>query len=305
MAWLSLTRARLLGHQGKSLLKKLSPLTSKPAEQFDSLPDSDVLFRFINLTTGEEAESVLDSIQSGKPFHNLELELKKNTAIKAEFGVFMLSELKDSLVATLKDSVPYATPIIIQTGPNFRVIQRIVPFNPWTWQTITRSAPAGTREKDLQKTTISKSHILQEAAMKAESPTQKNAQLGRNEKPGNYFFSRIAAFYALDNWKSAWEESNLDTYFSAYSMNFVPSGSISLERWKKNRIKSLSYPQNIRIELVNPVVEMLDQARVTITFKQIYKTEIYRDAVIKKLIMRKEGEKWKIIKEQVIQTLIE
>jgi hypothetical protein len=50
---------------------------------------------------------------------------------------------------------------------------------------------------------------------------------------------------------------------------------------------------------------MLEQTRVTITFKQIYKTEIYRDTVIKKLTMTKELEKWKIIKEQVIQTLIE
>jgi len=305
MAWLSLTRARLLGHQGKHLSNKLSPLTSKPAEHFDSLSDTDILFRFINLSTDEEAKAVLDRIKDGKPFHNIELELKTDTSIKADFGVFMLSDLKDSLVATLKDSVPYTTPIIIQTGPNFRVIQRIVPFNPQAWQTIASNSPAGPGEKDLQKTNIYRSYILQEAAAEGGSPIPETSQSEANEKTGDYFFSRMTAFYTLDTWKNAWKNGNLEAYFSAYSIDFIPSGNVSLARWKKNRTKSLSYPQNIHIELVNPVVEMLEQTRVTITFKQIYKTEIYRDTVIKRLTMTKEVEKWKIIKEQVIQTLIE
>ena len=52
------------------------------------------------------------------------------------------------------------------------------------------------------------------------------------------------------------------------------------------------------------MVEMLDQFQVTITFKQIYQTETYRDVVLKTLTMKKETDKWRIINEQVTKTLI-
>jgi hypothetical protein len=120
---------------------------------------------------------------------------------------------------------------------------------------------------------------------------------------GNYFSSRLAAFHALENWKNGWKAAELGTYLSAYSKDFIPSGDMSLATWRKNRTENLTQPQYIRIELVNPIIEMLEQTRVMITFKQIYETETYRDIVIKTLTMKREGEQWRIIKEQVIETL--
>ncbi len=80
---------------------------------------------------------------------------------------------------------------------------------------------------------------------------------------------------------------------------------MSLATWRKNRIESLAQPQYIHIELVNPIIEMLERTRVMITFKQIYETETYRDVVIKNITMKREAEKWRIIKEQVKKPIVQ
>ena len=271
MAWLSLARASLLGHQGTRLLNKLSPLSSKPTEDFRDIPDNKKLFRFINLSTNREAEAILDDIKGGKIFHTLELEERRKSDSGADFGVIMFSEFRSSVATALRDSTPYATPKVIQTGPDFRVIQEIAPFNPQIWKDLIYTSPAG---------------------------------LDQAEKQEDKLPLRLACFYALKNWKEAWQNADLDTYLSAYSKDFIPAQRISFTEWKEERIKNLTQPEYIRIKLVNPVVETLDQFQVTITFKQIYQTETYRDVVLKTLTMKKETDKWRIINEQVTKTLI-
>jgi len=269
MAWLSLTRACLLGHQGRRLLKKLSPLTSKPAENFENISNNNQLFRYIKLSTREKAEAILNDIKNGKKFHNLELEQKKDTGDRADFGIVLLSELKDSVAATLKNSTPYATPTVIQTGPDFRVMQRIASFDPQIWQDIVNSLPTDPDNSE------------------------------------NNLSIKLSVAYALKNWQNSWQSADLNRYLSVYSKDFIPPENMSLTAWKKDRRKNLSQLKYIHIELINPVIEMLGQTRVVITFKQIYKTEAYHDLVMKTLIMKREKEKWKIISEQVTKTLEE
>ncbi len=269
MAWLSLTRAHLLGHQGRHLLEKLAPLSSKPVENLESTSGDDRMFRFINLSTREEAETILNNIRDGKPFHNLELEFKKDRSSSVDFGVIMLSELKKSVSAILGNSAIYADPIIIQTDRDFRVIQRIAPFNPQVWQNVLNRSP------------------------------------NQRENPEGLFPSRLEAFYALNSWKNSWEDGDLSRYLSAYSSDFIPAGKINPATWKKERTESFARLEFIRIELVNPIIEMLAQTRIVITFKQIYETETGRNVVMKAVTMKMEEEKWRIIDERIIKNLRE
>jgi len=134
IAWISLSRARSLGHRGNLLTDKLSKLSSKPHESFDTLPGNDKLFRFIKVSTNSEANAIQNKILGGKLFENLELELNNSGNGSADFGVIMFSELKDSIGLFLENMGPYAKPMVISTGSDFRVIQRIIPFNLQVWK---------------------------------------------------------------------------------------------------------------------------------------------------------------------------
>lgn len=115
--------------------------------------------------------------------------------------------------------------------------------------------------------------------------------------------TKLAAFYALENWQVAWEAQDAEAYLAAYSNNFTPAGGMSLEAWKTKRRSSLSRPMFIHVDIKESVFEMLTEEQVQITFKQSYESDTYQDEVIKTLIMVKEKEGWKIQQEREIQQI--
>ncbi len=281
LAWLSLSRAQFLGFKGTFLKEKLLPLTGKPTENFEK-PSDDKLFRFIKLASREKAEAVLQDIKRGALFEKMEIQLKKNHVSGFGSGIMTLSELKKSLAETLKTSRPYSSPRIIKTGSDYRIMQRIMPFDPSVWQAQSNgSTPPQDRS----------------AQEKIKNPYR--------QKPAaeNLFSARLAAFYALENWKDSWENGDIKSYFDAYSDSFIPSSQTSLTRWKKKRETSLTRPKFIHIDLINPVIEMIQPGTVTITFQQIYESDRYADTVIKKLTLNREQDGWKIIREETVQVL--
>ncbi|WP_457577516.1 tetratricopeptide repeat protein [Desulfomarina sp.] len=281
LAWLSLSRARFLGFKGTFLKEKLLPLTRKPTEDFEKTSD-DKLFRFIKLPSREKAEEVLQNIRSGKLFEKMELQLKKDHLSGFGYGIMTLSELKKTIADTLKTSKPYSSPKMIKTGSDYRIMQRIMAFNPSAWQALTgKSARPPYRS----------------AQEETENPSR--------EKPTaeNRFSARLAAFYALENWKNSWENGDLKAYFGAYSDSFMPADQTNLARWKKKRENSLTLPKFIHIDLVNPVIEMIQPGKITITFQQIYESDRYADRIIKKLTFNREPDGWKIIREETVRNL--
>lgn len=309
MAWLSLNRARLLGHKGRHLEEKLRPLSSQPEENFATTPQTNTMFRFIKLSSPKDAQDILDEIWNGKLFENLELELKKEQPGGVDFGVMMLSELKDSIAESLRSSEPYSPPIIVQTGPDYRIMQRIVPFDPESWRSFAINVstsiepeekvaavtqpqpPAGMTEQEDSKS------ILSETTAPAIDETQDTLSEPQE------FSSRLAAFYALENWRSKWVAQDVEGYLAAYSDKFSPPNGRSLEAWKNSRRKSLTRPSYIEVALENPVVELLNDYELLITFKQSYTSNTYQDIVIKTLTMAKEAEGWRIIEEREISKI--
>ncbi len=289
MAWLSLQRSVLLGHKGKHLTQKLSPFTSKPVENLKNHADGNQLFRFIKLSSVEEAQKILTQIDHGKLFENLELELSKDQAEPADFGVMLSSELKDTVSNSLKNTKPYSSPVIIQTGPDYRIMQKIAPFEVAAW----RSIIAG---KSATVTLQNEPEIRSEAA----DSSEKEVKIAEKQPQVSH---RLAAFYALESWKEAWESQNFESYLQSYSENFVPANGNSSKQWQKKRKRSLAKPQYIRIKIEEPIVETLSSNQLLITFKQSYESNTYQDTVIKTLTMDKETHGWKITQEREIQKL--
>lgn len=324
LAWLSLQRAKKLGHQGTRLEKQLAPLTSKPVEDPGEGKESGELFRFIKLSSPEKAKEVLDKIWNGRLFENLELELKKDKNAEADFGVMVLGELKESVAASLKNSVAYGSPVIIRTGPDYRIMQKILPFHPDEWKTIAQKTPAPPSEHPAVPPPSPEVVVAQAPQATQESPpvvavsptppaTESPDTAGamaaakditpQSTDDRGGFSNKLAAFYVLEGWKDSWEAQDIGGYLAAYSATFLPAKGLDRASWEKKRRRSLSRPSFIEIHLEDPVVEMLTPNQLLATFKQSYRSNSYQDVVIKTLTMEKEADGWKITRERVVKKL--
>lgn len=301
MAWLSMNRAYRLGHKGQLLKSKIGPFSSKPTESLVSSDNAPKLFRFIKLTDEKQAQKLTNEIWNGKLFENLELELRKDQSSSADFGIMTLDELKPDLAESLQNKTPYSRPLVIQTGADYCVMQRVLPFDPKKWQQdLAKPTPA-------EGTTATKL-VGPVPPSVATSNTATTAITSFNKKATDTdtkISSKLAAFYALEAWKEAWEKQDAKNYLSSYSSNFTPNRSLSLESWKEKRTKSVFRPNSIKIEIEDPVVENLTDKQLLITFKQSYTSDSYHDIVVKTLTMEKEENGWKIIKEREVKVIRE
>jgi tetratricopeptide (TPR) repeat protein len=292
MAWLCMQRAYLLGYKGTHLEDKIAQLSSQPKENLDPPAESPKLFRFIKLASEEQAQKINDEIWNGKLFENVELELKKEQSPSAEFGIMTLDELRASVADSLRDKKPYSRPLVMQTGPDFRILQRILPFDPKSWQeTLLETPPVQNTRATTRKTG------------QPELRQQNLSEIVKKPNTDIQISNKLAAFYALEAWKGAWETQDATSYLGAYSKNFTPEDGLSLSAWKDKRTRSIYRPSSIKIDIENPVVETLTHSQLLITFKQSYTSDSYHDTVMKALTMEKEENGWKIIREREIKKL--
>ncbi len=181
LALLCLQRAKLLGHRGTVLEEKIENLSTLPKRQYPASGDRDRLFRFILVPTKQEAESILADIQKGKLFDVALIE-KKNKKKQVDSGLIMLSELKASIAKSVKNLQPFSKPTIIFTDPDYRIIQRIAPFNIEQWKRIATSGSLSTSvtisplERKKDKTDLLVKTMGQASSSRAKTTTHKDSQ---------------------------------------------------------------------------------------------------------------------------------
>ena len=108
---------------------------------------------------------------------------------------------------------------------------------------------------------------------------------------------------AVNDWAKAWADRNETTYLAAYDADFVPSGDISRADWEKRRKLLLGMSSNIEVRIDSPSVERNDDGSATITFNQFYRSDSYRDAVVKQLRMVPREGRWLIVEEKVLSIM--
>lgn len=309
MAWLSFQRACLLGHQGKHFEEKLASLTKKPTEDFTKISKNSMIFRFIKLSSEEEAKTVLDQILQGKLFENLELELKKEKVGETDFGLVGFNELPDSVAESLKTRQPYSPPVVVKTGSDFRIMQCIAPFDPAAWRTTIGTI--STVPKDSKAKVPAMAAVKNEADIAKPAPSPA-ASISTKEdipetqqipagKDKEQLATQLTAYYALESWKNAWQAADVTKYLAAYSSEFTPPDDMDLATWKKKRTTNLARPKFIHVTIKDPVVELLTDNHLLITFTQGFESDTYQDSVIKILTMVMEKGSWKIREERSVQ----
>ncbi len=300
MARLSGQRAKLLGYRGDDLTEILATAPVGPVESFAEVTRRSMLFRFIKVASTEKAEAILHEISQGRLFEDFDQESMNSTIGEAEFGTMQSSELPEALAEPLRGMSPYTPPVIIKTGRDYRIVQRILPFDPAAWRLImAESAPSVEDNPEPHPGEATQKEPPAAGLSPAAPSVQKDATAQGERRPP----AAIAVLHALEAWKDAWQAADIDGYFAAYSQRFVPPDGITFSAWKERRLKSLIRPKAIRIKISDTVVETLPNDQVLVTFKQRYESDNYRDTVIKSLTMIKDTDGWKILGECVVQEL--
>ena len=112
---------------------------------------------------------------------------------------------------------------------------------------------------------------------------------------------QIAA--ALNAWAGAWRARNEDAYFSAYAANFRPEGGQSRAEWEERRRLLLGVSRNIDLQIDGVAAEAITEDRAQVSFRQFYRSDSYRDAVIKQLKFVRVDNRWLIEEENVLSTI--
>jgi len=112
-----------------------------------------------------------------------------------------------------------------------------------------------------------------------------------------------AVLKAVEAWAKAWAARDETTYLAAYDETFVPAGGIRRADWEKQRRLLLGRAASIEVRVESPTVERNADGSASVTFNQFYRSDSFRDAVVKRLrLIEREGD-WRIVEERVLSVL--
>lgn len=112
-----------------------------------------------------------------------------------------------------------------------------------------------------------------------------------------------AVLAALRNWVKAWSTRDEDAYLAAYGDDFVPEGAGTRAEWEKRRRLLLGVAKNIELNIDSPSIDYLADGSATVTFNQHYRSDNFRDGVVKQVRMVKRGDHWLIVEEKILSVL--
>lgn len=102
---------------------------------------------------------------------------------------------------------------------------------------------------------------------------------------------------ALRQWARAWSAQDLDAYFAAYSSRFDPLGTRTIEQWRALRVRRVSGPEWISVELSQIEVKLTGPDTAKVHFDQDYESGDYQDHVRKTITMVHSPRGWLITTE--------
>lgn len=108
----------------------------------------------------------------------------------------------------------------------------------------------------------------------------------------------------FERWRNAWQKGDADVYLSLYGKDFIPEGTESKIAWKSRRVKSLT--KLVEREIIVSDLDLSlseDVGSADLNFVQTYLSANFSDKVQKRLVVRKEGDDYKIVKEETLKIL--
>ena len=107
-----------------------------------------------------------------------------------------------------------------------------------------------------------------------------------------------AVLAAVRGWAQAWSKKDADAYLAHYAKDFKTPGGQARPEWEKNRRSRIAAPKSISVEVASPKVTMQGADKASITFRQTYKSDVFKGSNSKTLIMAKSDGRWLIQEEK-------
>jgi hypothetical protein len=105
----------------------------------------------------------------------------------------------------------------------------------------------------------------------------------------------------VDSWVSAWQQQQLEGYFSSYSSEFEPRYESSVTHWRASRTRVTGNAQWIRLTLNEyEVIEELPDT-IKVHFWLDYESPTYSDSTKKKPVLSRDSGDWTILEEINLQ----
>lgn len=106
----------------------------------------------------------------------------------------------------------------------------------------------------------------------------------------------------ISDWARAWSNKDIKHYINAYTRHY--KGRKSNRRdWVKHINNRFKQAGKIDVTISNIYIKSHNAERVLIDFQQTYKSPAYRDKIIKRIILTKQGNGWKISEERTVSVL--
>ncbi len=104
---------------------------------------------------------------------------------------------------------------------------------------------------------------------------------------------------AVNLWARAWSENDVGGYLAHYAADFKTPNGESRASWEAQRKARIAKPRRIQVDVESPKVVFNDNGRVTVTFRQHYRSDTLDVTSNKTLVMVKSGDRWLIQLEKV------
>jgi len=102
---------------------------------------------------------------------------------------------------------------------------------------------------------------------------------------------------AVEAWASAWSAQDLNAYFATYDADFTPEGGLSRSAWETQRRARISAPKSISVKTTDLSFTATADDRASVSFRQNYASDNFKDSVVKVLDMKRNGSGWTILRE--------
>jgi tetratricopeptide (TPR) repeat protein len=104
---------------------------------------------------------------------------------------------------------------------------------------------------------------------------------------------------AVNLWAKAWSENDVGGYLGHYATDFKTPNGEPRGEWETQRKVRIAKPRKIQVDVESPKVVFNDSGRVTVTFRQHYRSDALSVSSNKTLVMVKAGDRWLIQLEKV------
>jgi tetratricopeptide (TPR) repeat protein len=103
---------------------------------------------------------------------------------------------------------------------------------------------------------------------------------------------------AVNGWAQAWSKKDVDGYLSHYAKEFKTPGGETRDAWEKTRRARITAPKSIAVGVESAKVTMNGADRATVTFRQNYRSDVFKSDSRKTLVMVRSDGRWQILEEK-------